>query len=167
MREKLRAMTPEEKSAESIILQNAIISSEEFKKSDSVYLFSPLKNEPDTKLIFNAAVSANKKVAYPVCIGDDIIFYYVTSISELKPGAFGISEPLADSSRLALPSPFETSLIVIPGLAFDGKGGRLGRGKGFYDRYLSSNKFTYYKKHFFACQAVEEVPVCETDYILA
>ncbi len=61
--------------------------------------------------------------------------FFARSREELVPGAFGVMEP-RDSAIAADGSPFD--LILVPGMAFDRSGGRLGRGKGYYDRYLAA-----------------------------
>ena len=72
---------------------------------------------------------------YPRVAGDDLAFHAVANpAEELTPGAFGIHEPSPD----AMPIPVgRIDAFLCPGLAFDAGGGRLGRGRGFYDRMLA------------------------------
>jgi 5-formyltetrahydrofolate cyclo-ligase len=76
-----------------------------------------------------------RRWAYPRIAGDDLVFHVVEDpASDLTPGTMGIFEPLADLPQVAID---EIDAFLCPGLAFDKRGGRLGRGKGFYDRMLA------------------------------
>ena len=64
-------------------------------------------------------------------------FYFIKSPDDLEPGSFGVLEPAPEKCVKAYA--FETALCIIPGLAFDMHGYRLGYGKGYYDRFLSAH----------------------------
>jgi 5-formyltetrahydrofolate cyclo-ligase len=76
---------------------------------------------------------SKKRIVLPVISGEDLHFYPYTGKENLKKGVFGISEPV--SGKLIPPD--QIDLFVVPGFAFDATCNRLGRGKGYYDRYLS------------------------------
>ncbi|MFT4177024.1 MAG: 5-formyltetrahydrofolate cyclo-ligase [Luteolibacter sp.] len=77
-----------------------------------------------------------KRWLYPLVTGDELTFHHIENpLQELHPGSFGILEPSADSPPVPIE---EIDVFFCPGLAFDDTGGRLGRGRGFYDRILSS-----------------------------
>jgi 5-formyltetrahydrofolate cyclo-ligase len=95
--------------------------------------FHPLPGEPDLTDLPKAHPERNW--VFPKVTGDELVFRLVSSPgTDLKPGAFGIMEP-ADHCPVVPPQ--DIDVFLCPGLAFDPRGGRLGRGKGYYDRALS------------------------------
>ena len=75
-----------------------------------------------------------KKVAVPKCEGNDIVFYYINSLEDLEEGSFGILEPKINEAV----NDFDSSICIIPGVAFDNDKNRIGYGRGFYDRFLEN-----------------------------
>lgn len=115
---------------------NRLISSITYRHSSDVLLYASFGSEPDTWRIFDYALGSCKNVAFPVCKSDHTMeFRYVTKKEELEEKTFGILEP-KDSCPLCENKNF--SLCIVPGLLFDKQGYRIGYGKGFYDRFLSS-----------------------------
>ncbi len=105
-----------------------------FKLAIRLALYAPLKYEVDTGDLFKTASSTGKQVLYPLVCGGDLYFYPVSSIEQLEAGSFGILEPCqADNAE----KPGNIDLMVVPGVAFDTSGHRVGFGKGYYDRYLA------------------------------
>ncbi|NLZ77785.1 MAG: 5-formyltetrahydrofolate cyclo-ligase [Spirochaetales bacterium] len=110
----------------------ALLGSELFYACDWVFGFMPLHCEVDVTPVLQEALRA-KRLALPRSNGDDTLtFVEVKSLDELAPGRFGILEPRAGAEV----RPTSYSLIIVPALAYTPKRVRLGRGKGFYDRYL-------------------------------
>lgn len=105
----------------------------EFRESKVLALYSPIKNEVETELIFYHAKKAKKKILYPRVEKDSLVFSVVNNLSELKRGKFGIPEPPSSAANF---SPEEIELFIIPGVAFDTKGFRLGYGYGYYDNVI-------------------------------
>ena len=110
-----------------------------FKDSAEIFLYFPSGSEVSTLKIFDVAVKSSKKTAFPKCIDSNgrMEFYYVRSIEEMSEGMYGIYEPDTSVCPRAVPS--AESLIIVPALAFDTRGYRLGYGKGYYDRYLTED----------------------------
>jgi 5-formyltetrahydrofolate cyclo-ligase len=94
-------------------------------------------------------------IAFPRIKEDGMLSFY--SASRFEQGAFGVSQPVGGSA-----APM-ADLVIVPGLAFDRHGRRLGRGKGFFDRWLSANPAVKALGVCFACQIVEAVPVQSHD----
>lgn len=113
-------------------VQSRLIASEPFVQARSVALYSPINNEVATEKIFTVAKKNKKKIYYPRVVGDELGFFAVATFAELVRGTFGIAEP-ASAEEIALA---ELDLVVVPGVAFDLHGYRLGYGRGFYDRKL-------------------------------
>lgn len=76
-------------------------------------------------------------VLIPACEDNEIVVYRLNSPDELQPGAFGILELRRELRAERRTKPAEINCVLVPGLAFDEQGNRLGRGKGFYDRFLA------------------------------
>jgi len=110
-----------------------------FAAAQVVALYSPIRCEVDTGLLLKTALDANKRVVYPRVdrdgsSGADMHFVGICSERDFEVGAFGVLEP--NGERVVGVSMID--LIVVPGVAFDRSGYRLGYGKGFYDRAVLS-----------------------------
>lgn len=88
----------------------------------------------------------------------------VVDTKELMPGSYGILEPPFDQKRVGPPENLD--LVVIPGIGFDHEGGRLGRGEGYFDRFLREAKKAYKIGLAFRCQVVERIPQTVDDVTL-
>jgi len=121
------------------LIQSQALRLPPYLAAKAVALYSPIENEVDTAAILADALERKKQVLYPR-IGDEDrpCFFEISSPRELCPGRFGILEPAgAKYASLAL---LENLIIFVPGVAFDLRGHRLGRGGGWYDRLLKSLK---------------------------
>ena len=100
------------------------------------------------------AYASGKHVAVPKVQGEIMHFYEITALSDCVPGAFGILEPAGEEKdRIATPG-----FMLVPGLAFDKNGNRLGYGGGFYDKYLASHEEIITAALGYDFQIVEKVP---------
>lgn len=138
LREVLRRMTPAEAAAESGRLCERLLAQPAWRDARSVLLYMPLPGEPDVRPALRAALDAGKTVALPrrEAGTDDYGAAVVADPDrDLVPGAFGVAEPGPECPGLALN---RLDFVLVPGLGFTLDGGRIGRGKGYYDRLLSA-----------------------------
>lgn len=119
----------------SIAICEKIAALPEFEKCDALLIYAPIKSEADPTYLFEIAKEKSIRVAFPISIKDsfELDFRFVDSLDSLCSGAYGIREPHSDAPRATFT---EKSICIVPALAFDSAGNRLGYGKGFYDRFL-------------------------------
>lgn len=127
-----------------------------WQEAGTLLLYYPLPDEVDVRLLIKDAFESGKKVLLPVVKGDELELHLYEGEASLKEGAFGIMEP---TGPLFAPIHYdEIELAIIPGMAFDSAGHRLGRGKGYYDRLLPNLKTAKLTGICFPFQLLEEVP---------
>ena len=123
-----------------------------------------LPEELDLAELHRRSWSQGRPVWLPRVVGQDLTWHPVTDPAHCPPGAYGIREP--DPTRVpAAPLPPE-ALLLVPGVGFDSQGGRLGMGKGFYDRLLAPRR-AWAIGVGFACQEVPRIPREGHDILLA
>ena len=107
----------------------------------TVLLFSPVKGEPDVSPLTEALIKNSISVGFPVSLTQSttLEFRKISSCQDLKLGAYNILEPDESSPVIG---DFTNALCVVPAIAYDKSGMRLGYGKGYYDRFLGSNNIT-------------------------
>ena len=140
----------------------------EWKNAETVLIFLSLPDEIKTEGIINEALEENKKTAVPRINGNDIVFHYIKSVnSSLIIHPLGMAEPSPSAPVFNPLSADEKTLILVPGLAFDKNCFRLGRGKGFYDKFLSGIDKSVKKIGIgYDFQIVESVPAEDHDFPL-
>ncbi|MBQ6224789.1 MAG: 5-formyltetrahydrofolate cyclo-ligase [Bacteroidaceae bacterium] len=127
-----------------------------WQEAGTLLLYYPLPDEVDVRLLIKDAFESGKKVLLPVVKGDELELHLYEGEASLKEGAFGIMEP---TGPLFAPIHYdEIELAIIPGMAFDSAGHRLGRGKGYYDRLLPNLRDAKLIGVCFPFQFLEEVP---------
>lgn len=137
-KEKRRAMEKSEVSEKSRCACEVFLKSEMYKNAKILMLYMPLGNETDTTEIIKRAFADEKKLIFPVT--DErtgvITPCYATTETEFKEGAFSVNEP-CDAN---VAEPLDIDTVIVPGIAFDKSGGRIGFGKGCYDGFLNKTK---------------------------
>ena len=134
IREKKRAMTEEQIQTASAELMRLFLESDLYRQSKSVYGYLPYNQEVRTVPILEQAIRDGKRVAVPKVYGDEMKFLWMDDLSAVSKGYAGIPEPTDDGPVADDP----TALVLMPGLAFDPQGHRIGYGGGFYDKFLAS-----------------------------
>jgi len=110
----------------------------EFSTAGTLLFYYPLPHEIDILPFFDRARKLGIRCAFPRCREEagEMDFFYVHDLSELEDGRFGIREPKLSAQRVKDPS---NGLMLVPAMAFDRQGFRLGYGGGYYDRFLAAH----------------------------
>jgi 5,10-methenyltetrahydrofolate synthetase len=138
IKHKFKAYSSLEKSGKSAIIRGKLFNEEEFKRAKVVMIYVSLRDEVDTCILIDEALKAGKRVAVPVILKEDkrlIAGEIHNRLEDLESQHFGIYQPKQD--RVKEVPLDDIDLVVVPGVAFDKKNIRLGRGHGYYDRFLS------------------------------
>lgn len=126
----------ENRSEKERLIAGRLLQSKIFLEADNVFIYAALKSELSADEIALEAEKLGKKTAFPFCEDKNgKMEFYFTELRNLREGMYGIREPDKFISEKAEFT--EKSLCIVPGLAFGIKGERLGKGKGYYDRFLS------------------------------
>lgn len=129
-----RALTHDAWLHASKLAQERLIQLPEFIEARCIALYAPFQNEIDTAALLQRAFSNGSRVLFPAVCGSSMLLRQVTTVGDLEQGAYGILEPCANGVDHQADEP---DLIVVPGVAFDVRGHRIGYGKGYYDRFLN------------------------------
>lgn len=113
-----------------------LMSLEEFQKNSCIMLYASIKSEVETYKIIKECLGLGKKVVLPCSNISNINPCELSSMEELKPGYLRIPEPAIKRHVRNK----EIGLVVVPVVAFDQKGARLGYGRGYYDKFLANSK---------------------------
>ena len=160
LRVAMRARSIVGSAAASSAVTRAVVASVAFSEASRVAVYAALPGEVPTRALFDAVLGAAKTALFPRCVGDTLEFVAVSRWDALVEGAFGTLEPRASSPAERLEG---SDLVVVPGLAFDRRGGRLGRGRGYYDRALAVDGVPFLCGLAYAAQVVERVPLAAHD----
>ena len=134
IRAKKRAMTESQIVSASARLGELFRTCELYKNARTIYGYLPYNQEVRTVPMLEQAIRDGKAVAVPKCYGEEMRFIYINDFTaEVAPGYANIPEPIADEPV----ADDKTALVLMPGLAFDPQGHRIGYGGGFYDRFLA------------------------------
>ena len=134
IREQKRAMTREQIDSASQRLAQLLFETDLYKNASVLYGYMPYNQEVNTLLILERALRDGKRVAVPKVYGDTMNFIYLENLSQVAPSSMGIPEPIADEPIAR----DERALVLMPGLAFDKAGNRMGYGGGYYDKFLAA-----------------------------
>lgn len=130
------AQAPDDRRRKSATVEKKLFALGKFKKAPVVCFYVAMPHEVDTAPMIDRALAAGMRVCVPRCNAQtiDLTLYAIESRAQLKAGTWGILEPAPDPARLVRPE--NVACVLVPGVAFDADGNRIGNGKGFYDRFL-------------------------------
>lgn len=134
IREKKRAMTEEQIVSASARLGELFRAHPLYQNARTIYFYLPYNQEVRTVPMLEQALLDGKRVAVPKVCGEEMKFIYIEDLSGVETGYCGIPEPVADGPVAEDPD----ALVLMPGLAFDAQGHRIGYGGGFYDKFLAN-----------------------------
>ena len=135
MRRLASQLSPRYRAAADEAIARHLLSLPEYRSAGTVFCFVSAGREIDTRPILERTLADGRTLCVPLCVTDGVMeLRAVRDLKELSPGAYGILEPPADSPAL---SPDQIDLAVIPCVTCSREGRRLGRGGGYYDRFLS------------------------------
>lgn len=155
IKQAVKAMSAHERQELSLQLMQKLAQHPRFVQSKVIMLYHALPDEPDTRTLLNTWFK-EKTLLLPVVCGKQLLLKVYQGAQHVQTGAYGIIEPQGACFNQYQ----DIDLIVVPGMAFDAQGHRLGRGKGFYDRFLSMPQLThtYRLALCWPCQLIEQVP---------
>ncbi len=131
---RLKSQKEEDRSRKSKLIKDKLLKDKVFKKAKIVMFYIAFGGEVNTEEMIREAKKIGKLICVPVCRKDNETMQpaMLKDHAKLKKGPYGVLEPVVQAQL----QPADLDLIIVPGLAFDKKGNRLGRGKGCYDRFL-------------------------------
>ncbi len=155
-----------EKDSISQQITDRVMELDEYRSADCVMWYVDVRDEARTRHALPAALASGKRIVIPYCVDGELALFHLQSMDELEIGMYKILEPRADlrdmdSKRVDVK---ELDLILVPGVAFDDRGGRTGHGKGYYDKLLENAKpETPLISLAFECQMFDKIPMQDHD----
>lgn len=159
IREKKKALTPTYIEETSRRLAELFFETSYYQNAATIYGYLSYNQEVRTMPILEQALRDGKKVAVPKVYGDTMRFIYLEDLSAVAPGCMSIPEPIADEPVAEDPE----ALVLMPGVAFDEKGNRMGYGGGFYDKFLAQEPDHPTVALCYAFQMVDSIPTDDYD----
>ncbi len=136
----------------------------EFLDASQILSYVSKDNEVVTSPLIRDLLEADRSVLVPISQDDGtLVWSSLKSLDDLGSGAFGVPEPLPNQRRIVEPAP--DALVIVPCVAFTPAGGRLGHGKGYFDRFLAQHSGTSVGLAF-ESQKIERLPIEEHDIAL-
>lgn len=151
------------------IIENKILKSKVYKECRKLFVYTDFHNEVEMMFLIEQALLDRKEIYLPKVLEgfeeSRMDFFRITSTFELVDGYLGIKEPISDNSKVFdyESSKDEKMLMLVPGVAFDNLGNRLGYGKGYYDNYLKDKPNILTVGVCFSLQLVDSFPTSDID----
>ncbi|MCR5278817.1 MAG: 5-formyltetrahydrofolate cyclo-ligase [Lachnospiraceae bacterium] len=169
LRAKREALAPKLWQDYSNQIQKTILQSRIYRECDILMAYADINNEVGTLTLCEDALIAGKEVYFPKVLENfneaRMEFYRVNNTNELTPGFQSICEPLGEVTRAFDYNKSKDCkiLMVVPGIAFDREGNRLGYGKGYYDNFLRNKEKIMKVGICFSMQVLDSVPYTKND----
>lgn len=152
-------LTEKERETGSEKITEQVVSHPLFVQAEEIWCYVSFGTEVDTKQILSAAWNTGKRIAVPKVTGRrSMEFYYIESLEDLTTGAFGILEPKKGKQQADCCLEKSELFLLVPGVAFDPVGRRIGYGGGFYDTYLQKAGGCHTFGLAFEAQMTEQIP---------
>jgi 5-formyltetrahydrofolate cyclo-ligase len=142
---------------------------DEYRRARTVLFYLDVRSEVRTRYSLPAALGHDKRIIVPYCVGKELELFRLDNMDELAVGAFKILEPRPELRGLPdkKVDVREVDLIMVPGVAFDRRGARMGHGFGYYDRLLEhARPDTPLVALAFECQLFPEIPTQAHDVFM-
>ena len=155
-----RAQT--DKSEVSRTILERFMSLDEFGRAKTVMFYVDVRDEVRTRFDLANALQSGKRIVVPYCVEGALALFHLKDINELETGMYGVLEPRHELRSLSQRKVEidELDLIMVPGVAFDPQGNRLGHGKGYFDKLLEhAQPNTALVGIAFNCQVFSEIPM--------
>lgn len=157
------SLSENERVVNSNIISNKVSSTKEYKKSSSIGIYYPIGSEVNTIELIKYSLATKKTISLPKIMDSDrILFFKIieNSFQDIKmtKGKYGILENSMSDFIIE-----KMDLLIIPGIAFDLQGNRIGFGKGYYDKFLSRKKANCIMALAFENQIIDKVPKTQED----
>ncbi|MFM7150414.1 MAG: 5-formyltetrahydrofolate cyclo-ligase [Gemmataceae bacterium] len=147
----------------------SLIALPEYQAARTVLYYVDVRSEVRTRHYLPEALNHGKKIVVPYCVDGELELFHLVSMDELEIGMYRILEPrkdLRDRADKKVPIE-ELDLIVVPGVAFNRNGGRMGHGKGYYDKLLwKARPDAMLAALAFECQLFDEIPTASHDIFM-
>ena len=146
-----------------------IVDLDEYARARTVMSYVDIRDEVRTRHLLATALEQRKRLVVPYCVADELRLFLVDELDELVPDTLGIPEPKGElrgleKRRVEIG---QVDLIVVPGVAFDAAGGRIGHGGGYFDRLLClAQADTTFVAPAFECQIFPDVPMQPHDVFM-
>jgi len=153
----------------STIIKNHLISFDPIKTATNIFSYVNFRSEVET-IDFIKSIVKKKNIFVPLTIVEnfELLAVQITSPdTQLQPGYCNIPEPIPKLRETSVIDPKKIDIVIVPGVVFDHKGGRLGYGGGYYDRFLSKNEAQALRIGLaFEIQMVDNVPLKAHDELM-
>ena len=166
LRYKLNQLKPVERRQRSRKILARLFKHPSFLKARSILTYVAVDSEVQTYPVLKMVPKMGKRIYVPVIDlkKNQMRMIEVTDGKKLRPGAYGVPEPALRGNRIG--NPKELDLAIVPGLGFDQRRIRLGRGKGYFDRFLKKASKAYKMGLAFQCQVVKKLPCDKHDVMM-